>query len=77
MSYEQHKATRELMVTHYDTMSNDSLRALWLAWYPLNSKRTSEERMVCGLLETVARLRGFDIRSWTQPATIVDFYPEQ
>jgi len=59
---------RTLMPASSDflVMTEEELKAMWLAWYPAGSGPLSAMRQICSLLEAVATLRGFDIQKWIE-----------
>jgi len=55
----------------YADASEAQLKSLWAGWYPGGSGPTSAMRQICVLIESIAYLRGFDVKSWatdTQPS---------
>ena len=50
----------------YVDMTEDQRKALWLAYYPGGSGPLGAMRTICGLIESLAHLRGFDVSKWGQ-----------
>lgn len=59
---------RTLMPASSDfiTMSEEELKAMWLAWYPAGSGPLGAMRHICSLIEAIALMRGFDIQKWVE-----------
>ena len=50
----------------YVDMSEDQLKSLWKAWYPIGSGPLSAMRSICALIESIAHMRGFDVSKWSE-----------
>ena len=48
----------------YVDMSEEQMKALWLAWYPAGSGPLGAMKTICALLESIAHMRGFDPSQW-------------
>lgn len=48
----------------YVDASEEQLKALWLAWYPGGSGPLGAMKTICGLIESIAHMRGFDVSKW-------------
>ena len=47
-------------------MTEEELKAMWVAWYPGGSGPLSAMRNICSLIEAIATLRGIDIQKWVE-----------
>ena len=50
----------------YLNMTEEELKDLWIAYYPSGSGPLSTMRQICVLIETVARMRNFDVDKWVE-----------
>ncbi len=50
----------------YSDMDEDGLKSLWRAYYPAGSGPLGVMRTVCGLIEEIARTKGFDPVQWEE-----------
>lgn len=50
----------------YSDLDEGSLHSLWKAYYPAGSGPLGVMKTVCGLIEEVARMKGFDVSKWPE-----------
>lgn len=52
----------------YLTMTESGLRETWKYWHPLRNLSSSrgECNTICAAIETVAKLRGFNVETWEE-----------
>jgi hypothetical protein len=58
--------TGKIWADVWATMPEDELRRNYDSWYPHGSGPLGAMRTICGLILTVARLRGIDTSRWMQ-----------
>lgn len=46
------------------SMSEEDLKSYYFSWYPGGSGPTGAMRVICSLIEAVAKQRGFDVTKW-------------
>lgn len=48
----------------YSDMNEDDLYGLWVAYYPAGSGPLGVMKTVCGLIEEIARMKGYNPSLW-------------